>query len=94
MKITQNDGSPLHGLTTIHERILHAVIIGKDLEVFAHIHPEDITPITREMMEKATFPLRFTFPREGEYLLGLDFAKGEERVKLACLGIRCAAGDG
>ncbi len=67
-------GRPLQGLTIHHERILHAAIIGRDLSVFAHIHPEDLGPITDEMLKKAAFPLRFTFPKAGTYLIGLDFA--------------------
>jgi putative copper export protein len=77
VKLTEPDGRPLQGLTIMHERILHAVIIGKDLEVFAHIHPEDFTPVSREIIKRAIFPLRFTFPREGEYLIGIDFAKND-----------------
>ncbi len=67
-------GGPLRGLIVHHERILHVVIIGRDLSVFAHIHPEDFGPITDEMLKKAAFPLRFTFPKAGRYLIGLDFA--------------------
>jgi putative copper export protein len=72
--IEDRDGKPLEGLEVSHERILHAIVIGKDLNVFAHIHPEDIGRITREMRKKATFPLSFTFPKAGEYLIGIDFA--------------------
>jgi len=78
ISLTGEDGRPLQNLTITHERILHAVVIGNDLEVFAHIHPEDITPITQDLLEKATFPLRYTFPRTGEYLMGIDFAKDQE----------------
>jgi len=78
ISFTGEDGRPLQGLTITHERILHAVIIGNDLEVFAHIHPEDITPITQDLLEKATFPLSYTFPRTGEYLLGIDYAKDQK----------------
>ncbi len=45
---------------------------------FAHIHPEDAGPITREMLKKADFPLHFTFPKAGEYLVGVDFFAGDE----------------
>ena len=78
VSIKQIDGKPLKGLEVSHERILHAVIIGKDLNVFAHIHPEDIGRITDEMLNKATFPLLFTFPKAGKYLVGLDFATADE----------------
>ncbi len=75
--IEGQNGKPLEGLTVHHERILHAIVIGSDLNVFAHIHPEDIGPVTDEMLKKATFPLRFTFPKAGEYLVGLDFATAD-----------------
>ncbi|MGE5172825.1 MAG: copper resistance D family protein [Betaproteobacteria bacterium] len=72
--LNDRKGRPLQGLTIHHERILHAVIIGRDLGVFAHIHPEDLGPVTDEMLKEAAFPLRFTFPKAGTYLIGLDFA--------------------
>lgn len=75
--IDDQAGKPVERLTLHHERILHAIIIGKDLNTFAHIHPEDIGPVTNEMLRTATFPLRFTFPKAGEYLVGLDFATAD-----------------
>ena len=77
VQIEGQNGKPLGGLTVHHERILHAIVIGSDLKVFAHIHPEDIGPVTDEMLRQATFPLRFTFPKAGEYLVGLDFATAD-----------------
>ncbi len=71
-------GRPLQGLAISHERILHMLIIGQDMRSFAHIHPEDAGPITGEMLKKAVFPLRFTFPKAGEYLVGVDFYAGDE----------------
>jgi hypothetical protein len=92
VSVTGQDGSPLQGLTITHERIMHAVIIGKGLEIFTHIHPEDITPITPDIIAKATFLLRFTFPRTGEYLLGIDFAKDEKHYsKTFILSVAAAA---
>jgi putative copper export protein len=72
--IEDQNGRPFPGLIVHHEKILHTIIVGSDLNVFAHIHAEDIGPVTNEMLRKATFPLRFTFPKAGEYLAGLDFA--------------------
>jgi hypothetical protein len=72
--LEDQQGRPAEGLTIHHERILHAIIIGQDLNVFAHIHPEDLGHITDEMVSRATFPLHFTFPKAGAYLIGLDFA--------------------
>jgi putative copper resistance protein D len=75
--IEDQNGRPLTGLIVHHERILHTIIIGSDLNIFAHIHSEDIGPVTDKMLKEATFPLRFTFPKAGEYLIGLDFATTE-----------------
>jgi putative copper export protein len=75
--IEDGNGKPIKGLAMHHERLLHAVIIGQDLNTFAHIHPEDIGPVTGEMQSTATFPLRFTFPKAGGYIIGLDFATAE-----------------
>ncbi len=71
-------GRPLQGLAVSHERILHMLILGQDMRSFAHIHPEDAGPITGEMLKKAVFPLRFTFSKAGEYLVGVDFFAGDE----------------
>jgi uncharacterized membrane protein len=78
IRIQDHEGKPFEGLEVMHERILHAVIIGKDLSTFAHIHAEDAGRVTEEMMKKAAFPLRFTFPKAGEYLIGLDFAASDQ----------------
>ena len=74
VRIKAPDGTPFKGITVMHERILHAVIISKDLDFFEHIHPEDTGPVNSEMIINASFPLLFNFPRPGDYLLGLDFA--------------------
>jgi putative copper resistance protein D len=78
VRIKDPEGKPLKGLEVSHERILHALIVGQDMRSFAHIHPEEAGPITGEMLKKADFPLRFTFPKAGEYLVGADFFAGDE----------------
>jgi putative copper resistance protein D len=86
--LEDRQGKPVEGLTIHHERILHAIIIGQDLSVFAHIHPEDLGPITDEIVSTATFPLHFTFPKAGVYLIGLDFALADEHYsKSASLSV-------
>ena len=72
--LEDRNGKPVQGLLVHHDRLLHAVIIGQDLRSFAHIHAEDLGPVTDEMLKKAAFPLQYTFPKAGEYLIGLDFA--------------------
>jgi len=77
VSIKDQDGRPLEGLEVSHERLLHAIIISRDLNIFAHIHAEDIGPVTGEMLKKATLRLQFTFPKAGVYLIGLDFAAAD-----------------
>jgi hypothetical protein len=70
-------GNPVKGLSLHHDRILHVVIVGQDFSEFAHIHPEDLGPVTAEMKKAATFHVKYTFPRSGRYLIGVDFAVGD-----------------
>jgi len=70
------EGKPLQGLTVMHDRLMHVVIASADFSVFAHIHPEDFGPITEEMRKKAEYPVQFTFPKAGEYIIAVDSAVG------------------
>lgn len=83
-------GKPLSNLSISHERILHVMIISSDFTVFSHVHPEDFGPITEQMKKDARFPVEYTFPKAGRYLLALDFATGEraysKRLSLAVSG--------
>jgi hypothetical protein len=49
---------------TIHERLFHLFIVGRDLEYFEHVHPE--------AMPDGSFVLTHTVP-PGEYMLIADF---------------------
>lgn len=68
------EGKPLQDFTITHDRLLHVIITSKDFSVFAHIHPEDLGPITPGMRKTARFPVRYTFPKAGHYLIALDSA--------------------
>jgi hypothetical protein len=69
-----SDGQPVHELSPTHERILHVIIASQDFTVFSHIHPEDFGLITTEMKTEAQYPVRYTLPKSGRYIVGLDFA--------------------
>jgi len=90
VNLEDTDKKPLQGLLRHHDRLVHAIIIGKDLKIFAHIHPEDVGPITDAMLKQAVFPLQFTFPKAGEYIIGLDYATEyghySKRVSLSVSG--------
>ncbi|MGA7791648.1 MAG: copper resistance protein CopC [Candidatus Acidiferrales bacterium] len=68
-------GNPVQDLVLDHNRILHVVIASKDFSVFSHIHVEDFGPVTPEMLKTAVFPVRYTFPKPGSYLVSADFTE-------------------
>jgi hypothetical protein len=72
------EGKPVQDLTIIHDRLIHVVIASQDFSVFAHIHPQDFGSITPEMKKTALYPVRFTFPKAGRYLIGIDFAVNDQ----------------
>lgn len=72
------EGKPVQDLTVIHDRLIHVVIASQDFSVFAHIHPQDFVPITPEMKKTALYPVRFTFPKAGRYIIGIDFAVNDQ----------------
>jgi hypothetical protein len=72
--VRDDNGNPMKDLSITHDRILHVIIISEDLSVFGHIHAEDLGPVTPEMKENARFPVRYTFPKAGNYVMAVDFA--------------------
>ncbi len=69
-----SEGKPVEDLVIVHDRLVHVVITSQDFSVFTHIHPDDFGPITQEMKRTARYPVRFTFPKAGRYIIGVDFA--------------------
>jgi hypothetical protein len=67
--LTDSSGKPLNSLVTHHARKVHVVIVGEDMRVFGHIHPEDFGQPIRD--GKVT--VFFTFPHGGTYLIVADF---------------------
>jgi hypothetical protein len=74
ISLSDAEGKPLQGLTLMHARYLHVVIVSRDFRVFAHIHPRDFERLTPEVLKSGRFFVRFTFPRAGRYVVGLNFA--------------------
>lgn len=69
------DGSIPH-LSVQHERLVHIVVVSKDATQFFHVHPDDSVPLTTEEVANASFTIPFTFPKAGEYVIGIDYASG------------------
>ncbi len=78
--IKDREGKPVQDLQITHDRLVHVVIASADFTVFAHIHPDDFWPITDEMKKKAEYPVRFTFPKAGRYIIALDTAAKDNLI--------------
>ena len=65
--------NPVQDLVLDHNRIIHVIVASQDFSVFSHIHTEDFTPVTPAMLKAAIFPVRYTFPKPGHYLVSADF---------------------
>ena len=65
-KIVNKDGDVLKDYTVAHEKIMHLIIVRKDLQEFQHLHPE---------FNKSTgeFSVDVTFPTDGSYRIFPDF---------------------
>lgn len=78
--IKDGEGKPVQDLQITHDRLVHVVIASADFTVFAHIHPDDFGPLTDEMKKKAEYPVRFTFPKAGHYIIAIDTAAKDNLI--------------
>jgi hypothetical protein len=78
--IKDGEGRPVQDLQITHDRLVHVVIASADFTVFAHIHPDEFGPITDAMKKKAEYPVRFTFPKAGRYILAVDTAAKDNLI--------------
>jgi len=87
--IANEDGTPVR-LSVQHERLIHVIVISKDMTQFFHVHPDDLVPLTDADVQGGSFRLPFTFPRAGEYIIGVDYANGlssrSEQVRVVVTG--------
>ena len=60
-----NNGKPIEDFDISHEKLLHLIIVSKDLSYFNHVHPE--------YKGKGVFEIINEFPAGGEYRLAADF---------------------
>ncbi len=75
MKLQESDGTPAK-LFVDMEKLVHVVIVSQDEKVFAHIHADDMHPLTPEEIRSSTFTFNYTFPKAGTYLVSADYAHG------------------
>jgi hypothetical protein len=72
ISLLDENNDPIRELDTVHERKLHVFVIHEDLQTFAHIHPEDF-PQGFEYGMYGTYNLLYEFPKDGRYLIGVDY---------------------
>lgn len=65
--IIDDQGNTLKDLDTVHQKIMHFIVVRKDLANFQHVHP-DFNPATGEFTLS-----NLTYPSDGEYRLFADF---------------------
>ncbi|MFF2483114.1 hypothetical protein [Paenibacillus sp. NPDC058071] len=65
MQIQTPDGEPYDAFEIVHEKLMHLIIVSKDLSYFEHAHPE--------YKGSGKFEVSVSFPAAGEYKLIADF---------------------
>ncbi|MBB6637072.1 hypothetical protein [Cohnella thailandensis] len=65
IQITDATGNAVNDFELNHEKLLHLIVISKDLSYFSHIHPE--------YQGEGKFSIGTTFPSGGEYKVFADF---------------------
>lgn len=81
LKILKNDGQPINDFEITHEKLLHLIIVSKDLSYFNHIHPE--------YKGNGLFEITNNFPAGGQYKLIADFepSDGNSMTKTAWVDV-------
>ncbi|MFN7144536.1 MAG: hypothetical protein ACK4YP_12230 [Myxococcota bacterium] len=74
LRVRDQEGCPVEDLQQAHERIVHTLLIGRDLASFQHLHHEDFTTLTADDLRASTYRFPVTFPSAGDYRLVFDYA--------------------
>ncbi|WP_430510295.1 hypothetical protein [Gottfriedia solisilvae] len=73
MNVTNKDGKPVKEFELEHEKLMHLIVVSKDLAFFDHIHPE--------YEGDGKFTISPNFPTGGEYKLYADYVpKGASKI--------------
>lgn len=77
---TNPDGSLVDDLMKHHGRRVHTLIISEDLASIGHIHPQDFTELTDGIIKSGEYSVKYTFPRAGRYIVGVDVMNMESSL--------------
>lgn len=73
IQVNDNKGQPIKEFDVEHEKLMHLIVVSKDLSYFDHIHPE--------YKENGLFTVTPNFPSGGEYKFFADFVpKGADKT--------------
>lgn len=67
-------GNPLETLMVYHERLVHFLVVSRNLEEFQHLHSEDAGLLTEDAVRAGRFTIPVVFASGGEYRVVVDFA--------------------
>lgn len=70
-KIINDRDEILKNYETVHEKIMHFIVVRKDLQNFQHLHPEF-------NQQTGEFTVNITFPTDGPYRVFPDFTPSED----------------
>lgn len=76
LEVKKTDGTPVDRFQLNHEKLLHLIVISRDLSYFNHIHPEH--------KGGGVFEIENAFPAGGEYRVIADFKpeNGDSMTKM------------
>ena len=64
LQIQDDDGAPIKSFDTLHEKLVHLIVVREGLDEFAHLHPD--------VDGSGMITTEFTFPKSGKYRLFAD----------------------
>ncbi len=72
-------------LERVHEKLIHLIVVSKDLKDFAHLHPE-------QQSTAQSWKVTHTFPRAGLYRLYAEYTAAGEKPRVARFTVEVAPG--
>src|SRR5690606_11287475 len=63
--VDEKSGKPVTAFDTVHDKLLHLVVVSKDLSWFSHLHPTH--------KGNGVFEIKTAIPRAGEFELFADY---------------------
>lgn len=65
IRLTDEEGRPVEAFDVTHEKLMHLIVVDRQLSYFSHLHPD--------YAGEGVFTVETTFPAGGEYKLFADF---------------------